>query len=183
MVYTEQYPFRISRPSFEIGAHTYFHSDLLLRTYDVGERIIIGKFCSIADQVVICSGGMRQTDRAALYPLVESIYRSTAHTTIGNDVWIGFGATILDGASVGDGAVIATRAVVFADVPPFAVVAGNPARVLRYRFSQPIVERLLRIAWWHWPMAKIYANLPWFSRPVADFVAHFDPQGGQSDDR
>lgn len=87
-------------------------------------------------------------DTAALYPLDARRAYRTKHTRIGNDVWIGYHATIVGGAAVGDGAVIASHSVVFSDVPAFAVVAGNPATIVRYRFSRSIAERLLRIAWW-----------------------------------
>ena len=167
-----------STPTVQIGAHTYHASDLELKTWLPGERIVIGKYCSIAEQVVICTGGMRHTDKAALYPFdVSRAYQSTKTTTIGHDVWIGYRAMILAGTAVGNGAIIASGAVVFSDVPPFAVVAGNPARVLRYRFSQPIVERLLRIAWWHWPDSEVQAHIDWFYKPITEFVDRFDPPG------
>jgi acetyltransferase-like isoleucine patch superfamily enzyme len=164
----------------QIGSNTYYPPDLTLRTWLPGERIIIGKYCSIAERVVISTGGMRRTDLPALYPLdVARAYQSTRNTTIGNDVWIGFGAMILAGAAVGDGAIIASGAVVFEDVPPFAVAAGNPAQILRFRFSRSIVERLLRIAWWSWPDAVVLSNREWFYRPVTEFVAQFDPAGAE----
>lgn len=171
-----------STPWAQIGKHTYYTPGLVLKTWVPGERIIIGKFCSIADQVVIFTGGMRRTDTAALYPFdARRAYRTTEHTTIGNDVWIGYHATIVGGVTVGDGAVIASHSVVFSDVPAFAVVAGNPAEIVRYRFSRGIVERLLRIAWWDWPDWKITANMDWFDRPIREFVDQFDPQPGDAD--
>ena len=101
---------------------------------------------------------------------------------IGHDVWVGDGAVIGGGVHVGDGAVIATRAVVFADVPPYAIVAGNPARVLRYRFSRPAVEALLRIRWWDWPEDEIRRRLEWFFAPVQQFVERFDGEGNRDAD-
>lgn len=173
--------FQVLTPWLQIGRGTYYGSDVVLKTWLPEERIIIGKYCSIGEHVVICTGGMRRTDIAALFPFdVSRTYQSTANTVIGNDVWVGFGAMVLGGAVVGDGTVIASGAVVFDAVPPFAVVAGNPARVLRYRFSRPVVESLLRIAWWHWPETQVRANVDWFYRPIAEFVAHFDPQEGHS---
>ncbi len=172
---------QISTPAVQIGAYTYYPPDLVLKTWVPGERIIIGKYCSIAERVTICTGGMRRTDTAALFPLdVGRAYQTTKPTTIGNDVWIGFGAMVLGGATIGDGAIVASGAVVFSDVPPFAVVAGNPARVMRYRFSRPIVERLLRIAWWNWPHPVVLANVEWFYRPITEFVSQFDPSGTES---
>jgi len=168
----------------EIGRYTYFFPSLALLHWLPEEKIVIGKFCSIADRVVICTGGMRRTDTAALFPLDPSrAYRGTMNTTIGNDVWIGYGAMILGGVTVGDGAIIAAGSVVVADVPPFACVAGNPAKILRYRFSRGIVERLLRIAWWNWPEAEVWANIDWFYRPISEFVEHFDPRSISEDER
>jgi len=175
-MFLHQYAFPIRGPYWEIGSYSYFHADLLLRAYAEGERITIGRYCSIADRVKILTGGMRRTDRASLYIVDEGQYTTTSDTRIGNDVWIGMGAVILGGANVGDGAVIASGAVVFHDVPPFAIAAGNPARAIRYRFSKPVIERLQRIAWWNWPMSRVVDNQLWFGRPVHEFIDHFDPQ-------
>jgi virginiamycin A acetyltransferase len=76
-------------------------------------------------------------------------------TVIGNDVWIGHGATFLPGVQVGDGAIIAAEAVVTADVAPYAVVGGNPAKLLRKRFSDETIAELLRLRWWDWPIETI----------------------------
>jgi acetyltransferase-like isoleucine patch superfamily enzyme len=196
-----------------IGKHSYYARNLGVASWLPGERIVIGDYCSIADQVVIMTGGNRRTDQAANYPVdilsfsarspeagsrapvgvspvmakrlaaVRAIipmlvpgrsYRSTRDTTIGNDVWVGYGAMIVGGAHVGDGAVIAAGSVVFSDVPPYAIVAGNPAKIIRSRFSPRTVERMLRIRWWHWPEEQIRANLAWFHRPISEFVERFD---------
>jgi acetyltransferase-like isoleucine patch superfamily enzyme len=178
----------------EIGEFTYADwKTLRLRTWLPNEKIIIGKYCSIADGVTIFTGGQHRTDLASTYPIDillvrmkdrDKGYQTTANTVVGNDVWIGSGVTILGGVSVGDGAVLASRAVVFADVPPYAIVAGNPAQVVRFRFSRKAVERLLKIAWWHWPADKVKANVEWFYRPIAEFIAQFDPvEGGPAADR
>ena len=80
-------------------------------------------------------------------------------TVVGNDVWIGYDATIMPGVTIGDGAVVAAKSVVASDVPPYAIVAGNPARVVRRRFDDETIGRLLAIAWWEWPVDKISRNL------------------------
>jgi acetyltransferase-like isoleucine patch superfamily enzyme len=163
----------------QIGRFTCFMPDLSLRTWFPGERIVIGKYCSIADQVVICTGGHHRTDLPALFAFDPyRTYRGTRNTTIGNDVWIGARSLIMGGVSIGDGAVVASGSVVVSDVPAFAIVAGNPATLIRYRFSDEIVKRLLRIAWWDWPDADTWGNVEWFYRPIQEFVDHFDPDGG-----
>ena len=200
----------------QVGRHTYFASAVKVAVWDRGERIIIGRYCSIGHGVLILSGGGRRLDLASTYPLdmdvalalpsatrragarpdagltsvsaaairellgvlvgrrLTRIYRTTPHTVIGNDVWIGTQASILGGVTVGDGAVIAAGSVVFSDVPPYAVVAGNPAAILRFRFSRAVVERLLRVQWWEWSDEEMRERLAWFARPITDFVAHFD---------
>jgi acetyltransferase-like isoleucine patch superfamily enzyme len=183
---------RSSLPDYvEMGRHTYWDpNNIRLLTYVPGEKIVIGKYCSIAAGVTLCTGGNHATDTVSTWPFDNfwldrpnptRTYRTTRNTTVGHDVWLGYGAHVLGGARVGHGAVVAARAVVFADVPDYAVVAGNPAQVVRYRFSQPIVRRLLRIAWWDWPDEVVRANLEWFYRPVREFVEHFDPCGEGAD--
>jgi acetyltransferase-like isoleucine patch superfamily enzyme len=97
---------------------------------------------------------------------------------IGSDVWIGYRATILGPVTVGHGAVIGAAAVVASDVPPYAIVAGNPSRVLRMRFPDETIARLLRVAWWEWPEERVVAAGEWFLRPVDEFLDKFDPSTG-----
>ena len=200
----------------KIGKHTYYARNLSVASWLPEEKIIIGKYCSIGDQVVLITGGNRPTHRAATYPVVllrppvvrighpeaagitpqvtatlaaistilplfypASSYRTTRNTTLGNDVWVGFGAMISNGAQVGDGAVVASGSVVLSDIPPYAIAAGNPARVVRYRFSPEVVRGLLKIRWWDWPEDRIRDNLEWFYRPAEEFVRRFNPHGEQ----
>jgi virginiamycin A acetyltransferase len=88
---------------------------------------------------------------------------------------VGFGATILGGVTVGTGSIIGARALVAADVPPYSVVGGVPARIIRKRFEDDVVERLLRVAWWDWPQVAVEGAHRWFARPVTEFLDHFDP--------
>lgn len=175
----------------EIGRNTYYDPHTVrFVTHGPGEKIVIGKYCSIGPFTNICTGGNHLIDLVSSYPfeyaflgpdVASKRYRPPRNTEIGSDVWIGTHAHILRGARVGHGAVVGARTVVFSDVPAYAMVVGNPATVVRYRFSNATVRRLLRIAWWDWPEEVIRANLDWFYRPVAQFVEHFDTQGERED--
>ena len=166
----------IGEDNIEVGDYTYYDDfetvDNFLRNvkyhFDfTGDRLLIGKFCMIASGVeFIMNGGNHLADAISTYPFavfgngwegaMESReYPYKGDTVIGNDVWLGYQAMIMPGLTIGDGAIVATRAVVTRDVPPYAVVAGNPARLIRYRFSEAEIEKLLRIRWWDWPAEKI----------------------------
>ena len=151
-----------------VGRFTYGNPQF--RLWDESERIQVGSFCSIADDVVIFGGGEHRTDWVTTYPLrvafddplasKDGHPASKGETKIGNDVWIGFRAMVLSGVTIGDGAVIGAGAVVTADVPPYAIVAGNPAKVIRYRFDASVIEKLLALRWWEWDIDKIKENIP-----------------------
>ncbi|MDD2899567.1 MAG: CatB-related O-acetyltransferase [Desulfuromonadaceae bacterium] len=173
-------------PLMTFGRGTYWGPNTRFLKYLYDEQIIIGSFCSIGDYVVIQAGGEHRTDLVSTWSFDEMLfkkkdqsrsYKFTPHTTIGNDVWIGYGAYINSGVQIGSGAVIGAQAAVFQDVPPYAVVMGNPATVVRYRFSQRTVERLLKIAWWDWPQNDIEDSMEWFYGPIDEFLARFDPEG------
>ncbi len=175
----------------EIGAHTYFDADnIRFLGFIPGEKIVIGKYCSIAYGVNIFVGGHHTTETISTYPFDNLMlgrenptrtYKSSRNTEIGSDVWLGQNSHIQGGVRIGHGAVVGSRSVVFGDIPPYCIVAGNPARPVRYRFSRVVVTRLLRIAWWDWPDDAVRANVEWFYRPVTEFVEHFDPIEGASD--
>jgi phosphonate metabolism protein (transferase hexapeptide repeat family) len=145
----------------------------------------IGKFCSIAAMVRINPGNhptwrasqAHFTYRASAYFPGESdeadlfAWRRAHKVTIGHDVWIGHGAIVLPGRHIGTGAVVAAGAIVTKDVPPYAIVAGNPARIIRPRFEAPIAERLQALAWWDWSHETLRAALPDFrALPVEAFL-------------
>jgi acetyltransferase-like isoleucine patch superfamily enzyme len=153
---------------FEIGEYTYGHPTVL---YPNG-KLKIGKFCSIAWNVTIFLGGNHRIDWIATYPFPtpdgrwpkvqerEHEYLATkGDVTIGNDVWIGSDVTIMSGLTIGDGAVIGTGSVVTRDVEPYAIVAGNPAKLLRKRFTEDQIATLLEVKWWDWPIEKIRENV------------------------
>lgn len=132
----------------------------------------VGAFCSIADGVQIFLGGEHRTDWVTTYPFVD-FWRGAASVqghpcskgdvVIGNDVWIGQEAMILSGVSVGDGAVIGARSVVSRDVPPYAIVAGNPARLVRFRFDETTIQRIRATHWWTWADKRIEKAIPLLS--------------------
>jgi acetyltransferase-like isoleucine patch superfamily enzyme len=134
----------------------------------------IGKFCSIAARVTIALGGNHRSDLVTTYPFIAFVADwpeaeclsgedvaavSKGDVIIGNDVWIGYGVMILSGVTIGDGAVIGAGSVVTKDVEPYSIVAGNPARLIRKRFNDETIRKLLEIKWWDWPPEKIGKNL------------------------
>lgn len=145
----------------------------------------IGRFCSIATGVTILLGGEHNTDFTSTYPFKVFLdgfedspkYAGTnGDVTIGNDVWIGTNALILSGVKIRDGAVIGASSVVTKDIEPYSVVAGNPARMIRKRFDEETIERLLRIKWWNWEIQRIRESIPLLtSNRVKEFVEKNDP--------
>lgn len=140
----------------------------------------IGNFCSIAtDARIFCLAG-HPTHLASTYPLRSLLFNPAGGNQdavcrgpvrIGHDVWIGAGALVMDGVTIGSGAVVAAGAVVTKDVEPYAIVGGNPARVIRHRFAPHIVAALLEIKWWDWPDERIRAFEPLFYGDIEAFVA------------
>lgn len=153
-------------PSVIAGRYSYGRPKFMTWTQE--DRITIGSFCSIADEVVIFGGGEHRIDWITTYPLrvvfnlpgagKDGHPHTKGETRIGNDVWIGYRAVILSGVTLGDGVVVGAGAVVTKDAPPYSIVAGNPAKVIRYRFDEDVIEALLRIKWWEWPIEKIIEN-------------------------
>ena len=152
--------------------------------------LVIGKFCSFSSGIEIFLGGNHRSDWVTTYPFSTiSHWPEAAHVQghpatkgdviISNDVWIGSRATILSGVTVGDGAVIGAAAVVTRDVPAYAVAAGNPARTIRMRFSDDIIEQLLRVRWWDWNLKRIRHNIPLLMQPD---IVKFLEMSDHSDD-
>lgn len=166
-----------------VGYGTYFGAGVDLREAD-GCVVAIGAYCSIADGVVVMATGEHHTDHVSTHPFRERLgYDCAPNTysrgsvTIGSDVWIGAHAIILSGVTVGHGAVIGAGAVVRCAVEPFEVVAGVPARHIRHRFAPETCSRLLDLAWWEWPEAKVRAFAPLLVGDAATFMAAVDSCG------
>lgn len=141
-------------------------------------NVSIGSFCSIASYCAIGGGGhpLNYVSTSPVFlegsnifgkSFFELKYDAAPHTTIGNDVWIGEAAFIKAGITVGDGAVVGAHAVVTKDVPPYAVVVGAPARVIKYRFDNSTIKALENLAWWEWDLDRIKANSALFHSPEA----------------
>ena len=162
---------KVGRFTYGVGEQT----ALLFRDDDLVE---IGSYCSFAFGVVIVASGEHFYERVANFPFRAAwLGDSDADThrkgpvRIGNDVWVGAKATILSGVTIGDGAVVAAGAVVVDDVPPYAIVGGVPARVLKFRFSPDVVAQLLAIRWWDWPEVEVRAHMDLFYADVEMFIA------------
>lgn len=155
-------------PQFEIGRDSYGHFRVRHQNKDATLRI--GAFCSFAGGVQIFLGGEHRTDWVTTYPFpafwgdvaenVDGWAKTRGDVSIGNDVWIGTDALVMSGVRIGNGAVVGARAVVTKDVPPYAIVAGVPARVVRMRFDESTITRLEALSWWNWDDSKIARYVP-----------------------
>ena len=173
----------VTRPNIEVGDYSYyddpvdatrFEDDCVLHHHEfMGDRLVIGRFCAIASGTrFVMNGANHAMDGFSTYPFnifaggweegfdpTTWTAASRGDTVVGNDVWIGMDALVMPGVTIGDGAIVATRSTVVGDVPPFAVVGGNPARVVRMRFDEATVARLVAVAWWSWDADRITRNL------------------------
>jgi len=167
----------IDHPRMEIGDYSYYtHSGKPEDTasilapflgHGVRERLIIGKFVQIArGSYFITSSANHPMDGFTTYPF--RIFKPETFgykdlpvkdTVVGHDVWIGQNSAVMPGVHIGSGAIIAAASVVTREVPPYAVVGGNPARIIRMRYSGEVIAQLLQLAWWDWSLEKIEANL------------------------
>ncbi|MEO0752077.1 MAG: CatB-related O-acetyltransferase [Pseudomonadota bacterium] len=169
----------IDPPNFQVGDYTYASADteperwitaLAPHFNPYGEaKLIIGKFCQIAHGVTfITSEANHRYDGFSTYPFAvfdggigsdrPSLPKDSADTVIGHDVWLGRGAKVLPGAQIGPGVIVGAGAVVGGKVAPYSVIIGNPARVIRKRFEDAVIQRLLALAWWDWPIETILSH-------------------------
>ncbi|ACK84640.1 MULTISPECIES: CatB-related O-acetyltransferase [Methylorubrum] len=181
----------IERWGWVVGKHTYGHPRVL--EPDLAS-LWIGAFCSIGPNVTVVLGNHR-SDLVTTYPFkairvitgghlwgqagaaAEPDHDSRGNVVIGDEVWLGTNCTILSGVTIGAGAIIGAGAVVRKDVPPYAVVTGNPGSVRRFRFDEATVARLLRINWWSWPDERIAEVLPLILSPdIGAFLDHAEAQ-------
>ena len=144
----------------KIGKYTYGFQGITVRRFNSTEVLKIGSFCSIAENITIFLGGNHRTDWITTYPFGHIFKKrlggqeiighpaTNGGVTIGNDVWTGSGVTIMSGISIGDGAVISANAHVIKNVSPYAIVGGNPAKHIKFRFDEPTRMALLSLRWW-----------------------------------
>lgn len=170
----------IKNPNIIVGDYTYYDDFEDMYNFEknvkyhfdfTGDQLIIGKFCMIASDVkFIMNGANHLSNAISTYPfsifgngwenaMEGKTYPNKGNIEIGNDVWIGYNATIMAGVKIGDGAIIATNSTVVSDVEPYSIVGGNPAKEIKKRFSPEIIERLLKLQWWNWDMEKITKNV------------------------
>ncbi|MCO6173866.1 CatB-related O-acetyltransferase [Flavobacterium sp. NRK F10] len=170
----------IKNPNIIVGDYTYYDDFENVENFEknvkyhfdfIGDRLVIGKFCMIASDVkFIMNGANHLTQALTTYPFAifgngwekamdGKTYPQKGDIVIGNDVWIGYNATIMAGVTIGDGAIIATNATVVKDVEPYAIVGGNPAQEIKKRFSEEKIARLLELKWWDWDIEKITKNV------------------------
>ena len=170
----------IKNPNIVVGDFTYFaDTDFekhVTHHYDfIGDKLIIGKFCQIGAGVeFVMNGANHQMNAVSTYPFyIFGSWDQSApskedlpfkgDTVVGNDVWIGQNSTILPGVHIGDGAIIGLNSVVTRDVPPYTIVAGNPAKAVRKRFDDELIGLLLKLKWWDKSVEEINVLIPLLS--------------------
>ena len=179
----------ITRPTILVGDYTYYDDvdgaerfeEHVTHHYDfLGDRLIIGKFCAIGRGVeFIMNGANHRMGSATTYPFhtfchcwegsapARDELPLKGDTVVGNDVWFGQDVTVLPGVHIGDGAIIGARSVVGRDVPPYAIAVGDPCRVVRMRFDQALIDRLLALRWWD-------RDITWITQHL-DILCSSDP--------
>ncbi|MBB6214490.1 virginiamycin A acetyltransferase [Anaerosolibacter carboniphilus] len=180
----------IKNPNIIVGDYTYYDDpanpekfeENVLYHYDFfGDRLVIGKFCAIAPRVKFIMNRANHKMKAfTTYPFglfgngweygipgIEDL-PFKGDTVVGNDVWIGMESIIMPGIKIGDGAIIAAKSVVTKDVPPYTIVGGNPATIIKKRFCDDVIELLLKIRWWDWEVEKITENITLLCSEDAD---------------
>jgi acetyltransferase-like isoleucine patch superfamily enzyme len=165
-----------------IGRHTYVTNPIDVKNWNEGTSLTIGSFCSISDNCTIFLGGNHRTEWITTFPFhnwyIDGYDYNTSHYSdgnviIGNDVWIGHNVTILSGITIGDGAVIGANSTVTKNVEPYSIVAGNPAKFIKKRFTDEQIETLLKISWWNLSDDQIKPLLPYLlSSNIENFIQY-----------
>lgn len=164
----------VKNPRIVVGDFTYYDDPDDVRNFEknvlyhfdfVGDKLLIGKFCQIATGVrFVMNGANHALTGFSTFPFsvfgeewgeVPLAPGYKGDTVVGNDVWIGYSATILPGIKIGDGAIIASNSTVTKDVDPYCIVGGNPAKLIRRRFDDDTIKKLIKLQWWDWPIDTI----------------------------
>ena len=175
----------VNNPKIIIGDYTYyddpedsenFERNVLYHYSFSQDKLIIGRFCALATGIkFMMNGANHKTSGFSTYPFYifgngwekvtpqDEELPFKGDTIVGNDVWIGYESIIMPGVTIGDGAIVAAKSVVVNDVPPYCVVGGNPAKVIKQRFDDETIKSLLDLAWWNWKIDKISANLEYIT--------------------
>lgn len=170
----------VKNPNIRVGDYTYYDDFEDVENFEknvkyhfdfINDKLNIGKFCMIASDVkFIMNGANHLTNALTTYPFAifgngwedameGKAYPQKGDINIGNDVWIGYNATIMAGVTIGDGAIIATNSTVVKDVAPYSIVGGNPAIEIKKRFPQEQIDKLLELEWWNWDIERITRNV------------------------
>jgi len=183
----------IKNKNIVVGDYTYYDDFENVENFErnikylfdfIGDKLIIGKFCMIASDVKFIMNGANHLNKSiSTYPFAifgngwqnameGKHYPKKGDLVIGNDVWIGYNATIMAGINIGDGAIIAANATVTKDVAPYTIVGGNPAKEIRKRFSEEKIKKLLEIKWWDWEIEKITKNISYLTDENIDDIIY-----------
>ncbi len=176
----------------QVGSFTY-GSPIIRNLPNAYSQVSIGKYCSIGREVIFLTGGNHHLDWISTFPLKDKVAMTSAINSdghsfskgpirVGNDVWIGDSAVILSGVTIGDGAVIGAYSVVARDVAPYSIVVGNPARVVRSRFSPDDVDFLLRSKWWDKDISWVIAHADLLQSADISALRRILEDGGNEDD-
>ena len=154
-------------------------------------HILTGRFCSLADKIYFAIGGNHNYKNVSTFPfdvawIVNRTFGSAValpynrpnryQIILGHDVWIGHEVTIMGGVKIGNGALIGAGSVVGKDIPPYAIAVGNPARVIKYRFDEETIKKLLAVKWWNWDLKKVADNIPLMNDVEKFLAAHYSPE-------
>jgi virginiamycin A acetyltransferase len=167
----------ITNPTIDVGEYTYYDDPVEPELFEERnvlygfgpERLVIGRYCALAEGVrFIMAAANHPTLGPSTFPFgifggdwaertgdLVRAYDSRGDTVVGSDVWLGYRSVVMPGVTIGHGAIVAACSVVVSDIPPYAIAGGNPARVLRSRFSEDEVAALLRASWWDWPVELV----------------------------
>lgn len=183
LVYSLKKFLNLKKHNYEAIIGEYTYGKPILYQWKDEYNVIIGKYCSISKNVQIIVDGNHRSDWVTTFPfgeIIEGIPKNPGHNKgkgdicIGNDVWIGMDVLILPGVKIGDGAVIGAGSVVTKNVEDYEIVAGNPAKHIRYRFNEKQIALLKKIKWWNWPLEKIKGNINLLqSDEINEFIKKF----------